>query len=494
MSFIPLQAPVHSVGRSRWIALIVISLAQLMVVLDGSIVNIALPQAQADLGFSDALRQWVVTAYSLAFGALLLLGGRISDMWGRKRSFLVGLIGFGLASVLGGIAANIEVLLAARALQGLFAALLAPAALSLLSLSFPSGKERATAFGVFTAIAGAGGAIGLLLGGVLTEYTSWRWTMLINTVIAAVAVIGALVFLREASEDRQRNRLDVLGTVLASLGLAALVYGFTLAEEEGWGAWQSITLFTAAIMLLSTFVLSQTRVAHPLMPLRIITDRDRGGSYLSIALGMAANFTQFLFLTFYLQQVLGFTPLATGFAFLPLVISLVIGTSQIGGRLAARYPVRYIMGFGYLVGAIGLAWLTRLSPGDDYWAVVVPASVVMGLGLGTALIAGMTTATRAVGASDAGVASALVNTSQQIGGSIGTALMSAVAASATASWLAANGTSAAAEGTIFGYTTAFWVATAFLAVASLVAFTVVTGRRPDADHDDEQAPALVHAG
>lgn len=495
MTSTPTPSPAPAVGRSRWIALIVISLAQLMVVLDGSIVNIALPQAQIDLGFDDSLRQWVVTAYSLTFGALLLLGGRISDMWGRKRSFITGLIGFGLASVLGGIAANIEVLLAARALQGLFAAVLAPAALSLLSVTFTSGKERATAFGVFSAIAGAGGAIGLLLGGVLTEYATWRWTLLVNTVIAVVAVVAAVAVIHEPSGERRRTRLDVVGTVLASLGLAALVYGFTLAEEDGWGAWQTLTAFAVAVVLLVVFVLTQSRVAHPLMPLRVVTDRDRGGSYLSIALGMAANFTQFLFLTYYLQQVLGFTPLATGFAFLPLVISLVIGTSQIGSRLAARYPVRYVMGAGYLVGAIGLAWLTRLTPGDDYWTVVVPASVVMGLGLGTALIAGMTTATRGVGADDAGVASALVNTSQQVGGSIGTALMSAVAASATASWLVANGSDGSTEGTVFGYTTAFWVATAFLAAASLVAFTVVTGRRPsDLEHDDASAQPVVHAG
>ncbi|MEV7761994.1 MFS transporter [Curtobacterium flaccumfaciens] len=484
-------------GKQRWIALAVISIAQLMVVLDGSIVNIALPQAQIDLGFSDALRQWVVTSYSLAFGALLLLGGRASDMWGRKRSFLIGLIGFAIASVIGGIAPGIGVLLIARALQGLFAALLAPAALSLLSTIFTTGKERATAFGVFSGIAGAGGAIGLILGGVLTEFATWRWTLFVNVVFAVVAIVGAVLVVHDDGQ-RNRSRLDVIGTVLASVGLAALVYGFTLAEEDGWAAWQTLSSFGIAVVLLVVFVISQARSASPLMPLRVVTDRFRGGSYLSIALGMAANFTQFLFLTYYLQQVLGFSPLATGFAFLPLVVSLVIGTSQIGGRLAARFPVRYVMAVGYLVGAIGLAWLTRLTPGDDYWTVVVPATVVMGIGLGTALIAGMTTATNGVRVEDAGVASALVNTSQQIGGSVGTALMSAVAGSATAAWIASHSAPASSTvGTVYGYTTAFWVATGFLAAAAVVAFLVIPSR-PATEHTagtgTRSVPTPTHAG
>jgi MFS family permease len=232
-----LAAHPADVTRSRrWTALVFISIAQLMVIFDASIMNIALPQAQLDLAFSDADPQWVITAYSLAFGALLLLGGRVSDQWGRRRSFIVGLVGFSLASVLGGVAANIEMLLAARVLQGVFAALLTPAAMSLLSVTFPDGKERATAFGVFSAVAGAGGAIGLLLGGVLTEFASWRWTLLVNIVFGAVAVAGALIYVRDAGAERHRQRLDVPGTVLASVGLAALVFGLNRAETQGWGA------------------------------------------------------------------------------------------------------------------------------------------------------------------------------------------------------------------------------------------------------------------
>lgn len=476
-------------GRQRWIALVVISLAQLMVVLDASIVNIALPDAQLDLGFDDALRQWVVTAYSLAFGALLLLGGRAGDLWGRKRSFLIGLIGFGLASVLGGLAPSIGVLLTARVLQGVFAALLAPAALSLLSLAFPSGRERVTAFGVFSAIAGAGGAIGLLLGGVLTEFATWRWTLYVNVVFAIVAVIGAALVIHDDRAARNRDRLDVIGTVLASVGLAALVYGFTLAEQSGWAAPTTLVTFAVAVVVLVVFVYSQTRVAAPLMPLHVVADRDRGGAYLSAALAMAANFTQFLFLTFYFQQVLGFSPLASGFAFLPLVACLVLGTTVIGARLAARFPVRIVMGAGYLVAAIGMAWLTRITTDNDYVTVVVPGAILIGLGIGTALICSITTATSGVRAQDAGVASALVNTSQQVGGSVGTALMSAIAAGATASVLAA-GTGTGPAASVAGYSAAFWVASGILVLAAAVAFLVIKGERSDSGStaDAEQTP------
>lgn len=466
-------------NRGRWAALAVVSIAQLMIVLDGSVVNVALPRAQVELGFDDSLRQWVVTAYSLAFGALLLLGGRLSDVWGRKRAFLIGLIGFGAASVLGGVAGDITVLLLARALQGVFAALLAPAALSLLSTTFTGGRERATAFGVFTAVAGAGGAIGLLLGGVLTEYSSWRWTLLVNVFFAVVAVLGAIFFVQDAG-DRGRQRVDVAGTILASVGLGALVYTFTLAEEDGWASWLTLGVAAVAVVALIAFGFTQTRVAHPLLPLRVVTDRHRGGSYLSIALGMAANFSQFLLLTYYLQQVLGFGPLATGLGFLPLVIALVLGTSQIGSRLATRFPVRWVMAAGYAVGAIGLAWLTRVTPGDDYWTVVVPATVVMGLGLGTALITGMTTATHGVAAHDAGIASALINSSQQIGGSIGTALMSAIAASVTAA-LVVPGGGASVAATVEGYSVAFWVATALLLAAAVAVVLIVPSRTKSDD-------------
>jgi EmrB/QacA subfamily drug resistance transporter len=486
-------------GRQRWVALAFISIAQLMVIFDASIMNIALPQAQLDLAFSDADRQWVITAYSLAFGALLLLGGRVSDQWGRRRSFIIGLIGFSIASVLGGVAANIEMLLVARVLQGVFAALLAPAAMSLLSVTFPAGRERATAFGVFSAVAGAGGAIGLLLGGVLTEFASWRWTLLVNIVFGAVAVAGALVYVRDSGAERQRERLDVAGTVLASVGLAALVFGLNRAETEGWGAPLTIASLATAVVLLAVFVLVENRASAPLLPMRVILDRNRGGAYLSASLAMAGNFTQFLFLTYYMQSVLGFSPLLTGVAFLPLVACLIFGSTQLGTRLMGRIPVRWLMGGGYLVGAAGMLWLTRLTVDNSYWPVVFPASIVMGLGLGTAFMCSMVLATSNVDPADTGVASAMVNTSQQIGGAVGTALMSTIAAGATTAWLAANQAGegvAADQAAVHGYVTAFGWAAGVMVLAAVLSFALVRSARPDnaatAAPSADPATALIH--
>lgn len=491
--------PADVTRRRRWIALVFISIAQLMVIFDASIMNIALPQAQLDLAFSDADRQWVITAYSLAFGALLLLGGRVSDQWGRRRAFIVGLVGFSMASVLGGFAADIGMLLVARVLQGVFAALLAPAAMSLLSVTFPEGRDRATAFGVFSAVAGAGGAIGLLLGGVLTEFASWRWTLLVNIVFGAVAVAGALAYVRDAGTGRHRERHDVPGTVLASAGLAALVFGLNRAETGGWGAGLTIASLVTAVVLLAVFVAVENRAAAPLLPMRVILDRNRAGAYLGASLAMAGNFTQFLFLTYYMQSVLGFSPLLTGVAFLPLVGCLIFGSTQLGTRLIGRLPVRWLVGGGYLVGAAGMFWLTRLTVDNAYWPVVFPAGVVMGLGLGAAFMCCMVLATSAVDPADTGVASAMVNTSQQIGGAVGTALMSTIAAGATAAWLAMNqgGASPAADqAAVHGYVTAFRWAAGTLVLAAATSFVLVRSTGPDnaatPASSTDPAAALMH--
>ncbi|MDO9397353.1 MAG: MFS transporter, partial [Herbiconiux sp.] len=263
---------------NRWLALSVLALTQLVVVLDGTIVNIALPQAQDDLGLTDGQRQWVVTAYALAFGALLLLGGRIADYWGRKRTYLVGMVGFGVASPFGGFAQNGIELIIARGFQGLFAALLAPAALALLTVTFTHGKDRNTAFAVFGTIAGAGAAVGLVLGGVLTEFADWRWCLLVNVVFVAVGFIGGLFLVTESKAEGE-NRYDVLGAVTVTLGLGALVYGFSLAEN-GWGQPDTIGFLALGAGLLVLFVYVESRVAQPLLPLRIVTNRVRGGAFL----------------------------------------------------------------------------------------------------------------------------------------------------------------------------------------------------------------------
>src|SRR5882757_4288697 len=311
----------------RWKALAFIAIAQLMVVLDSTIVNIALPSAQADLGISDGNRQWVVTAYTLAFGGLLLFGGRVADLWGRKNTFIVGLLGFAAASALGGAAVNTQMLLGARALQGVFGALLAPAALSLLAVMFTDAKERAKAFGIYGAIAGAGAAVGLILGGVLTEYLNWRWALFVNIAFAITATIGALMYIHEPAQGRNRNRLDVPGVILASAGLVALVYGFSRAESDGWGAGMTIGLFVASVVLLGSFVVVEGRVKAPLLPLRVVTERNRGGVYLSLGLAIIAMFGLFLFLTYYLQIVRGYSPVMTGLAFLPMIVGMITGST-----------------------------------------------------------------------------------------------------------------------------------------------------------------------
>ncbi|GGK02681.1 MFS transporter [Pilimelia anulata] len=420
--------------RHRWWVLVVIGLAQLMVVLDATIVNIALPSAQQALGFTDGDRQWVVTAYSLAFGSLLLLGGRISDLFGRKRTFIAGLVGFAAASALGGAAGNFEVLVVARAAQGVFGALLAPAALSLLTTTFTEVRERARAFAVFGAIAGAGGAIGLLLGGVLTEQLDWRWTLYVNVVFAAAAIAGAAALLPRGVRDRAAT-LDVPGTLLVSAGLFGIVYGFANADSHAWGDVATWGFLAGGAVLLAAFAWWQTRAAHPLLPLRILLDRNRAASYVAMLISGAGMFGVFLFLTYYLQGTRGYTPVETGLAFLPLVGALMLTATLSTTVLVARFGPKPIVpvGMGLAVGA--LLWMTTLDLDSSYGTHVLPQLVMMGLGLGLIIAPSMNVATAGVDPHDAGVASATVNTVQQVGGSIGTALLNTLATSAATDYL-----------------------------------------------------------
>ncbi|MFC9385133.1 MFS transporter [Streptomyces venezuelae] len=494
----------------RWKALVFIALAQLMVVLDATIVNIALPSAQQDLGISDGNRQWVITAYALAFGGLLLFGGRIADLWGRKRTFVVGLIGFALASALGGAATGEAMMLGARALQGAFGALLAPAALSLLAVTFTDAKERAKAFGIYGAIAGGGGAVGLILGGFLTEYLNWRWTFFVNIPFAIVAAVGAYLVIREPAGGRNRSPLDIPGVILSTLGLVALVYGFTRAESEGWSDTGTIGLFVGSAVLLLAFVLTEAKVKSPLLPLRVLTDRNRGGVYLSLGLAVIAMFGLFLFLTYYLQVVKGYSPVMTGFAFLPMIAGMIIGSTQIGTRLMTRVPPRLLMAPGFLTAGVGMLLLTQLEVGTSYAGLILPAQLLLGLGMGTAFMPAMSLATLGVDPRDAGVASAMVNTSQQVGGAIGTALLNTIAASATTAYLtdhAAGATTAAGQkllqlqGMVEGYTAAIWWAVGILVVSAAIAFTLINTGKPDmgvvagsgADAEDEvKVPVIAH--
>jgi EmrB/QacA subfamily drug resistance transporter len=475
----------------RWLILAVIGLAQLMVVLDATIVNIALPSAQQSLGFSDDSRQWVITAYALAFGSLLLLGGRIGDLVGRKRVFVIGLVGFAVASALGGLADSFGVLVAARALQGVFGALLAPAAMSLLTTTFTDPKERNTAFGVFGAIAGSGAAAGLLLGGVLTEYLTWRWCLYVNLLFAVPTALAATRLLHN-QVAAERPRIDLPGTLTASGGLFALVYGFANAETNGWGAPLTVSALAASVVLLVGFVIIERRVEHPLLPMRVVLDRGRGGAYLAVAIVGAGMFGVFLFLTYFMQQTLAFTPIKTGLGFLPMtgviMVTATLGTS----KLVPRFGARPLVTAGMVAAAAAMLLFTGVSVDSTYAAGVLPGLLVMGVGLGLVMAPAMSTATLGVSPEDAGVASAMVNTGQQVGGSIGTALLSTLASGAVTGYVGSQRPNAQllAEAAVHGYTTAFWWSAGIFAVGAVLCGALLPSKAAEPAVSGQ--PAFAH--
>ena len=451
----------------RWRALGVIATCQLLVVLGASVVNIALPQLQAALGISDADRPWVVTAYTLGVGGLLLLGGRVADYLGRKRVLVAGLVGFAAASAIGGLAPDAAVLLAGRGLQGAFAAALTPAALSLLSVTFTDRRERATAFSVYGAMAGGGGAVGLVLGGLLTEYASWRWCLLVNVPVALVAAVLAYRWITE-SRNAGPAHYDIPGAVTVVLGLVALVYGFSTAARSGWISFQTLALLGAAVVLLASFAVIEARSGHPLLPPRIVLNRTRSGAFLAILLASIGLLTMFLFLTYYLQGTLHYSALEAGIAFLPVSVGTVGGTWATS-RLLTRVGPRPLMITGMLASTAGLLALTRIGVSTSYWTTVLPAEFVVGAGIGLVFVTVASTALVGVDAEDTGVASAVVSTSQQIGGSLGTALLNTVAAAATSSFVAGN----AAAALVHGYQVAFLVSACIAGAGTVVVVALV---------------------
>jgi len=466
----------------RWWALAVIAIAQLMVVLDGTVVTIALPSAQRDLGISNADRQWAITAYTLAFGGLLLLGGRVADYVGRKRMFLVGLVGFAVASTLGGAAQNGATLFGARALQGAFAALLAPAALSLISVTFTEAKERSRAFAVYGAIAGAGAAIGLILGGALTEYTSWRWCLFINVPIAVVAFVGGTILVTE-SKSHGGTSYDIPGAILGTAGLVALVYGFTEAAKTGvgWLSGQAIGLLVGAGVLLIGFVFVELRSASPLLPMRVVLDRNRGGSYLASLLSFAGLFAMFLFLSYYLQANLGYSALKAGLAVLPFSGGVIV-TSGVVPALLPRTGPKPLMLLGLAMAAVGLATFTRITDTSSWAGRVLPGELLMSVGFALLLVPLSSLALAGVNDDDAGVASAVLNSTQQIGGSLGTALLNTFYASAVSSYVADHHLAPSAFNplaAIHGYHVAFWIGVGLIAAAFVAILVLVNAGKHD---------------
>jgi EmrB/QacA subfamily drug resistance transporter len=462
----------------RWLILVVVAIAQLMVVLDSTIVNIALPSAQRALGFPNSDRQWVVTAYALAFGSLLLVGGRIGDMFSRQRVFIAGLIGFAFASAIGGAAVSFLMLVAARALQGAFGAVLAPSALGTLVSTFREPRERGRAFGIFGSVAAGGGAVGLILGGLLTQYLSWRWCLYVNLVFAAIAVAGALAWIR-SSRPAVRPRMDWPGAVLACAGLFLIVFGFSHAETAGWTAALTVGSLVGGVVLLAGFVIAEQRSSHPLLPLRVILDPTRGGAYVAVGISGVAIFGTFLFLTYYLQVIKTYSPLSTGLLFLPMIACILISSNLSSIVGLPRLGPRVLIATGMLLGTAGMTYLTRLTVTSSYPSAVLPALLVLGLGFGMIFAPAINTATFGVARQDSGVASALVNTMQQVGGSIGTSALSTIALTATASYLVGHHTSplAPAIAATHGYTTAFAVSAALLGLGFILAVLLLPSKR-----------------
>lgn len=484
--------PAAAGSRRRWWGLLVIALAQLMITLDVTIVNVALPTIHDSLDISTADRQWPITAYTLAFAGLLLLGGRIADYTGRKRAFVIALVGFAAASALGGAAVNLGMLLAARAAQGAFAALLAPAALSLLSTTFTTSRDRATAFAVWVAVANAGLPSGLILGGVLTEYLSWHWVLYVNVPIALVAVVGA-VFLLDESRSPGRARFDLAGAVLATGGLVALVHGFSTAASAGWDAPLTLGLLLGGVAILVMFLVVEQRTAHPLLPLRIVAHRGRGGAYLAFLLVFVGMFGLFLFVSFYLQTIQGYSPAATGVAFLPLAAGG-IGAAPLVNRLATRVPPRILLAAGLLAAAAGMGWLTQLEVDSGYAVHVLPALLAVGLGMGIVAPVAVNLATLGVAHRDSGAAGAALNTAQQVGASLGTALLNTIAATGTATYLAAHppgpGIRLAAQ--VNGYAIATTWAAGILTAAALIALILVKADLGAPAQPDDVVPEPRH--
>ncbi|MGZ4668135.1 MAG: MFS transporter [Blastococcus sp.] len=490
----------------RWLALAVIAVTVLMVILDATIVNIALPSVSKDLGITPATQQWIVTAYTLTFGGLLLLGGRIADFWGRKRTYLTGAVGFAIASALGGLATNQAMLFAARALQGAFGALLAPASLALLTVLFTDTKERAKAFAVYGAIAGGGSAVGLLLGGVLTEYADWRWCFWVNVPVAIIAVAAAIPIVPESRAPGDTS-YDVPGAVLATLGLASFVYGFTKVaqtsqenaakhiSDSGWSNPWALLFIGAGVLLIAAFVVVEMRTRNPLLPMRLILDRNRGGAYLTSTLVGAGLIGAFFFLSLYFQQVLHYKPVEAGFASLPTTLGVFVAAGAASG-LVPRIGPKPLMVIGGLLAAAGLFLMSMLGVDTSFWQLAFPGEVLLGLGLGFTFVPLSNLALVGAGVHDAGAASAVLNATQQVGASIGTALLATLSVGAITNYFTDVATSGGnpadpavgLQAQVEGYTTAFTWASVLLVIGALVSAVLIKATKEDLPDE-----AVVHA-
>jgi EmrB/QacA subfamily drug resistance transporter len=478
----------------RWLILATICVAYLMVTLDVTVMNLALPSAQHALGFTNADRQWIVTAYALSFGSLLLFCGRLADLIGRKATFLTGLVGFAAASAVGGASVSFTMLVTARACQGVFAALLAPSALSLMATTFTDPKERRKAFGIFSAVAASGSALGLLLGGALTSYLSWRWCLYVNLVFAAFAITGGVLLLGKHPKV-PGARLDVPGVVTVSGGMFCLVYGFSNAATHSWHAPTTWGLLAAGVALLIVFALWQSRAAQPLLPPRIILDRNRGGAYLTILILGTASFGILLFLIYYMQVTRGYSAILSGVALLPMMVLAGVMANVGNIVLMPRLGPKPLVIAGLLINAAGMAWLTRIGLHSGYASTVLGPIMMVGGGTGLLFSAALSTGVSGVAPREAGIASACISTGQQLGGAIGTALLNTIAASATATYLASHlhgqpSPQLAHLAEIHSYTTVFWWCVGIFALGAVICGTLLRrGPLPPPPPPPANAPA-----
>jgi len=462
----------------RWKTLVVVGIVALMVVLDGTVMNIALPSIQVDLDLSDTDRQWVVTAYALTFGGLLLLGGRIGDFFGRKRSLYIGLTGFAIASAAGGLAPNPLSLILARGFGGAFAALLAPVTLSIIAVTFTEISERTKAFAIYSSISAGGGAVGLVLGGILTQFVSWRWCLWINVPIAIIAMILTTRWVRESRIVAKVN-YDVAGAIIGTAGLLLLVFGISEAGIVGWGAPRTLVPLVVSLILLVVFFIIEHRTKDPLLPIRVLSNRSRAGAYSAAFFSGGALFATFLFISYYLQSVLGYSPLGAGLLGLPFSAGVVASTF-LANRILPKVGPRYVTTIGFVLATIGTIGLTRITVTSNYWIDVLPWLLIMSVGMGLIFVPLTVTSVYGVQPQDTGVASAVINMSQQIGGSIGVALLNTLAAAATATAVAETGESATSpEALVVGYSTVFAWSAVLLVAGGLLWFVLVRVRLAD---------------
>jgi len=454
-----------------WLVLVIVGLAQFMVILDATIVNVALPSIQRGLHFSADALQWVVNAYTLSFGGFLLLGGRAADLFGRKRLFIAGIVVFSAASLLNGLAGSAGVLVAGRALQGLGGALVSPAALSVLTTTFAEGAERTKALGVWSAVAVGGGAVGLLLGGVLTDLLSWQWIFFVNVPVGVGAIALAMRFVPESRAPGVRGGVDVGGAVAVTAGLMVLVYAIVNAQTAGWISGQTLVLGAIAVALLAAFVWLELRLRHPLIRLGIFRMRSLTSSNVVMLFVAAGMFAMFFFASIYVQEVLGYSPLKAGLAFMPVTAGIIAGAG-LSQQLISRVGVRAVGVAGMAIAAVGLLILSRIPVAGTYAGDLLPGLLTMSIGLGMTFVPITLIATTNVDATDAGLASGLLNTSQQLGGALGLAVLSTLAANATSSQLLSSGAApshaAAASALVAGFHVAFLAGAGLIAAGSVL--------------------------